>query len=68
VIGSGLGALAPKLGWLVVFRAIQAFRGSILNPVTMATISNVYLDKAFPDMVTGRISPTVAKPAFRSTS
>ncbi len=34
--GSLACSLAPGLGWLVAFRALQAVGGSMLNPVAMA--------------------------------
>jgi EmrB/QacA subfamily drug resistance transporter len=42
VLGSGLCALAPSLGWLIAFRALQGLGGSMLNPVAMAILSSVY--------------------------
>ncbi|MFN2562913.1 MAG: MFS transporter, partial [Jatrophihabitans sp.] len=38
-IGSLLCSLAPSLGWLVAFRALQAVGGSMLNPVAMSIIA-----------------------------
>lgn len=46
VASSGLCALAPDLGWLVAFRMVQGLGGSMLNPVAMAILSNVYPDRA----------------------
>jgi EmrB/QacA subfamily drug resistance transporter len=43
-IGSGLCSLAPGLGWLVAFRMVQAVGGSMLNPVAMSVIANVFTD------------------------
>jgi EmrB/QacA subfamily drug resistance transporter len=43
-IGSGLCSLAPGLGWLVAFRMVQAVGGSMLNPVAMSIIANVFTD------------------------
>ncbi|WP_077063076.1 MFS transporter [Streptomyces sp. MP131-18] len=40
--GSLLCALAPGLGWLIVFRAAQAVGGSMLNPVAMSIITNTF--------------------------
>src|ERR1700761_1844740 len=34
-IGSALCSIAPSLGWLIAFRAMQAIGGSMLNPVAM---------------------------------
>jgi EmrB/QacA subfamily drug resistance transporter len=42
VVGSGLCAIAPSLGWLVVFRVIQAIGGSSMNPVAMAIITTTF--------------------------
>ena len=44
--GSLLCSLAPTTGWLVVFRALQAVGGSMLNPVAMSIITNVFTDRA----------------------
>jgi EmrB/QacA subfamily drug resistance transporter len=43
-IGSLLCSLAPGLGWLVGFRMVQAVGGSMLNPVAMSIITNVFTD------------------------
>ncbi|MGI8668119.1 MAG: MFS transporter [Jatrophihabitans sp.] len=42
--GSLLCSIAPGLGWLVVFRMVQAVGGSMLNPVAMSIITNVFTD------------------------
>lgn len=42
--GSLLCALAPGLGWLVAFRALQAVGGSMLNPVAMSIITNTFVE------------------------
>ncbi|HEX4015948.1 MAG TPA: MFS transporter [Frankiaceae bacterium] len=42
--GSALCGLAPGLGWLIAFRCVQALGGSMLNPVAMAIITNVFTD------------------------
>ena len=42
--GSVLCSLAPGLGWLVAFRMVQAIGGSMLNPVAMSIIANVFTD------------------------
>src|SRR5689334_18713142 len=44
VAGSLLCSLAPGLGWLVAFRMVQAVGGSMLNPVAMSIITNVFTD------------------------
>src|SRR6266566_1349504 len=40
--GSLLCSLAPSLGWLVAFRAMQAVGGSMLNPGAMSIIVNTF--------------------------
>jgi EmrB/QacA subfamily drug resistance transporter len=45
-LGSLLCSLAPSLGWLVVFRMLQAIGGSMLNPVAMSIIVNTFTDTA----------------------
>ena len=42
--GSLLCSLAPGLGWLVAFRMLQAVGGSMLNPVAMSIITNVFIE------------------------
>src|SRR3954447_13135337 len=42
--GSLLCSIAPTTGWLVAFRALQAIGGSMLNPVAMSIITNVFTD------------------------
>jgi EmrB/QacA subfamily drug resistance transporter len=42
--GSLLCSLAPGLGWLVVFRMMQAVGGSMLNPVAMSIITNTFTE------------------------
>jgi EmrB/QacA subfamily drug resistance transporter len=43
-LGSLLCSAAPSLQWLIVFRALQAIGGSMLNPVAMSIIRNVFTD------------------------
>ncbi len=43
-LGSLLCSLAPGLGWLVAFRAVQAVGGSMLNPVAMSIITNTFTE------------------------
>lgn len=43
--GSLLCSLAPGLGWLVGARMAQAVGGSMLNPVAMSIITNVFTDR-----------------------
>jgi EmrB/QacA subfamily drug resistance transporter len=40
--GSLLCSLAPSLGWLIAARALQGVGGSMLNPVAMSIITNVF--------------------------
>jgi len=42
--GSLLCSVAPGLGWLIAFRAVQAVGGSMLNPVAMSIITNVFTE------------------------
>ena len=44
-VGSLLCSVAPGLGWLVAFRMVQAVGGSMLNPVAMSIITNVFTDR-----------------------
>src|ERR1700748_3822556 len=43
-LGSLLCALAPNLGTLIAARIVQAIGGSMLNPVAMSIIRNVFVD------------------------
>jgi EmrB/QacA subfamily drug resistance transporter len=43
-LGSLACSLAPSLGWLIAFRALQAIGGSMLNPVAMSIITNTFTD------------------------
>jgi len=43
-LGSLLCSLAPTLGWLIAARALQGVGGSMLNPVAMSIITNVFVD------------------------
>lgn len=43
-LGSLLCSLAPSTGLLVAFRMIQAIGGSMLNPVAMSIITNVFTE------------------------
>ena len=42
--GSLACSLAPSLGWLIGARAVQGVGGSMLNPVAMSIITNVFTD------------------------
>jgi EmrB/QacA subfamily drug resistance transporter len=44
-IGSLLCSMAPTVGWLVVFRMVQAVGGSMLNPVAMSIITATFTDR-----------------------
>jgi len=43
-LGSLLCSIAPRLGWLIAFRMVQAVGGSMLNPVAMSIITNVFTE------------------------
>src|ERR1700760_4052024 len=43
-LGSLACSLAPSLGWLVAFRMLQAVGGSMLNPVALSIITNVFTE------------------------
>jgi EmrB/QacA subfamily drug resistance transporter len=45
VAGSLLCSLAPSLGWLIAARALQGVGGSMLNPVAMSIITNVFTER-----------------------
>lgn len=45
-LGSLACSLAPSLGSLIAFRALQAVGGSMLNPVAMSIIANTFTDNA----------------------
>jgi EmrB/QacA subfamily drug resistance transporter len=42
--GSLLCSIAPGLGWLIAFRGVQAVGGSMLNPVAMSIVTNVFTE------------------------
>lgn len=44
--GSLLCSLAPNIGALIAFRAIQALGASMLNPVALSIIANVFTESA----------------------
>ncbi len=44
VASSLLCSLAPTLGWLIAARALQGVGGSMLNPVAMSIITNVFTE------------------------
>ena len=44
-LGSLLCSLAPNVGSLIAFRALQAVGGSMLNPVAMSIITNTFTDR-----------------------
>lgn len=43
-LGSLLCGIAPGLGWLIAFRMLQAVGGSMMNPVALSIITNVFID------------------------
>ena len=43
-LGSLLCSIAPGLGWLIAFRELQAVGGTMLNPVAMSIVTNVFTD------------------------
>ncbi|WP_375503207.1 MFS transporter [uncultured Jatrophihabitans sp.] len=43
-LGSLLCSLAPTLGWLIAFRVVQAVGGSMLNPVALSIVTNVFTE------------------------
>ncbi len=43
-VGSLLCSVAPGLGWLIAFRMVQAIGGSMLNPVAMSIVTNVFTE------------------------
>jgi EmrB/QacA subfamily drug resistance transporter len=43
-LGSLACSLAPGLGWLIAFRALQAIGGSMLNPVAMSIVTNTFTE------------------------
>lgn len=43
-LGSLLCSLAPRLGWLIAARVVQAAGGSMLNPVAMGIITNTFTE------------------------
>jgi EmrB/QacA subfamily drug resistance transporter len=45
-LGSLACSLAPSLGALIAFRALQAVGGSMLNPVAMAIVTNTFTEPA----------------------
>jgi len=42
--GSVLCSLAPSIGWLIAFRAVQGLGGTMMNPVAMSIITNTFTD------------------------
>ena len=43
-LGSFLCSVAPGLGWLILFRMLQAIGGSMLNPVALSIITNIFIE------------------------
>jgi len=54
-LGSLACSLAPSLGWLVAFRALQAIGGSMLNPVAMAIVTNTFTEPAERELAQQRV-------------
>jgi EmrB/QacA subfamily drug resistance transporter len=52
-LGSLLCAVAPSLGVLIAARALQAVGGSMLNPVALSIIRNVFVDPRERAMAVG---------------
>ena len=44
-LGSLLCSVAPGLGWLVLFRIVQAVGGSMLNPIALSIITNTITER-----------------------
>jgi EmrB/QacA subfamily drug resistance transporter len=44
-LSSLLCGVAPGVGWLIVFRGLQAVGGSMLNPVALSIIVSVFTDR-----------------------
>jgi len=44
-VASLLCSVAPGLGWLVAFRALQAVGGSMMNPVALSIIVHTFADR-----------------------
>jgi len=44
-VASLLCSLAPGLGWLVAFRMLQGVGGSMLNPVALSIVTNVFIER-----------------------
>jgi EmrB/QacA subfamily drug resistance transporter len=45
-LGSVLCSVSPAIQWLIAFRALQALGASMLNPVALSIIANVFTDHA----------------------
>jgi EmrB/QacA subfamily drug resistance transporter len=46
VLGSWLCSLAPGLGWLIAFRAVQGAGASAMNPAALGIIASTFTDPA----------------------
>ncbi len=44
-VASALSSLAPSLGWLIAFRALQGAGASMLNPVAMSIITSTFTER-----------------------
>lgn len=58
-LGSLLCGLAPSLGWLIGFRALQAAGGSALNPIAMSIIRSVFEDPSERSRAVGLWGATI---------
>ncbi|GLZ54977.1 MFS transporter [Actinomycetospora sp. NBRC 106378] len=43
-LGSLLCSLAPSVGWLIAARAVQGLGGTMLNPIALSIVTNVFVD------------------------
>lgn len=43
-LGSLLCSLAPSVGWLIAARAVQGIGGTMLNPIALSIVTNVFVD------------------------
>ncbi|MDL5154895.1 MFS transporter [Actinomycetospora termitidis] len=43
-LGSLLCSLAPSVGWLIAARAVQGAGGTMLNPIALSIVTNVFVD------------------------
>ena len=43
-LGSLLCSLAPSVGWLIAARAVQGIGGTMLNPIALSIVTNIFTD------------------------